>query len=641
MGGATMASTKSLRSWLRSPYGLVTAFLFLTLGPSLGLVWLGWRLLDQDRALENQRIEDRRERAADQVVAALQRAVQASELDLAQLRAPAPGDDALMVEVKGTEIRVHPDDALLFGPPASLTQDASSSIYREAEVYEFQRRDYQRAIKALQPLTRSPDRAMRAGALLRIARNQRKTGQLDAALRTYTNLAAYGETAAGGLPAGLVARRARCDLLAGLGRREDLVKEAADLYSLLQGGEWRLSEAAYDVYAEEAAAWLGVSRDSEAPALALAEAVAWLAEQDGRENLDSGQASSVRHDRLVTVLWTGGPGGLRALVVGPQYLERKWLSAAAPLADTLRVAVSVHEESPGAAVAARSASVTGLPWPVVVANRDTKAELEEFAARRRLLLGALGLLAVVVVAGSYSVARAYGREVAVMRLQSEFVSAVSHEFRTPLTSLRQLSETLIEGRPLADERRTAYYQALDRATNRLQKLVEGLLDFGRMESGAMVYRKQDLDPAALVTTVVDEFRREAADPERHVELEAADGLPLIHADPEPLARAIWNLLDNAEKYSPASATIHVDVEREGAGIAIRVRDAGPGIPEAEQREILRKFVRGSAADATHIKGTGIGLAMVKHIVDAHGGSLRVESAPGEGSTFSIVLPVGG
>jgi signal transduction histidine kinase len=285
--------------------------------------------------------------------------------------------------------------------------------------------------------------------------------------------------------------------------------------------------------------------------------------------------------------------------------------------------------------------VTGLPWPVVVTNRDTTAELEEFGERRRLLLGALGLLALVVGAGTYSVARAYAREIAVMRLQSEFVSAVSHEFRTPLTSLRQLSETLNAGRPLADERRAAYYQALDRSTNRLQKLVEGLLDFGRMESGAMVYRKQDVDPAALVTTVVDEFRREAGDRERRIELNAAEGLPSIQADSEALARAIWNLLDNAEKYSPAGTTIRVDVEREDDGIAIRVQDRGPGIPEAERRAILRKFVRGSAADATHIKGTGIGLAMVKHIVDAHRGSLRVQSAPGQGSTFSIVLPAGG
>jgi signal transduction histidine kinase len=574
-------------------------------------------------------------------VASLQRTLQASELDLAQRRAPTAGDDALMVEFRASELLAYPSGSLLFRPQASVPQDVLPNVYRQAESYEFQRRDYERAIRAFQPLARSPDPTVRAGALLRIARNQRKAGQLDSALRTYSALTAYDKTSAGGLPAGLVARRARCDLLAGLGRRQDLAKEAADLYGLLQRGHWRLSQAEYDVVAEEAAAWLGVNRDSETPALALAEAVTWLAAQAGRETLDSGRASSVRQNRLVTILWTRGPDGLRALVAGPQYGERKWLPDVERLADTLRVTVALSERTPGAAATSRSASVTGLPWPVLVANRDAKAELEEFAGRRRLLLAALGLLAVVVGAGTYSVARAYARELAVMRLQSEFVSAVSHEFRTPLTSLRQLSETLNEGRPLADERRAAYYQALDRSTNRLEKLVEGLLDFGRMESGAMVYRKQDLDVAALVTSVVDEYRREAGDRGRQVTLKAGSDLPLIHADQETLGRAIWNLLDNAEKYSPGCPTIRVDVEREGVGIAIRVQDHGLGIPEAEQRDILRKFVRGTAADTTGIKGTGIGLAMVKHIVDAHGGSLRLESAPGEGSTFSIVLPAGG
>jgi len=636
-----MASTKPLRSWFRSPYGLLAAFLLLTLGPSVGLVWLGWRLLDQDRALENQRIDERRERAADQVVASLQRALQTSELDLAQLRAPAAGDDALIVEFKASEVLAYPSGSLLFRPEASTPHDVSTNAFREAETYEFQHRDYERAISALQPLTRSPDTSIRARALLRMARNQRKAGQLDLALRTYTELAAYDKTAADGLPAGLVARRARCDVLAGLSRRQDLAKEASDLYTLLRRGQWRLSQAAYDVHAAEAAAWLGVNRDSEAPVLALAEAVAWLAAQEGRETLDSGRASSVRHNRLVTVLWTRGSEGLRALVAGPRYLEGRWLSPVAPLAERLRVTVTLKEPGPGTVAAGRSASVTGLPWPVLVVNRDAKAELEEFAGRRRLLLGALALLTVVVGAGSYSVARAYAREIAVMRLQSDFVSAVSHEFRTPLTSLRQLSETLNEGRPLEDERRARYYQALDRATNRLQKLVEGLLDFGRMESGAMVYRKQGVDAAALVTSVVNEFHREAGDRGYRVDLNAADDLPAIHADPEALGRAVWNLLDNAEKYSPECKTVQVDVEREGAGIAIRVQDHGLGIPAAEQQEVLRKFVRGTAAHTTGIKGTGIGLAMVKHIVDAHGGSLRVQSAPGAGSTFSIVLPAGG
>jgi predicted negative regulator of RcsB-dependent stress response len=134
-----MESARRLRSWFRAPYGLLAAFLVLTLGPSLGLVWLGWRLLDQDRALQNQRIAERRERAADEVVG--------------------------------------------------------------------QRHDYNRAVRLLQPLARSPDRTIRAGALLRIARNRRKAGQPDAALRTCTELAASGGTAAGGRWA---RRRRRC-----------------------------------------------------------------------------------------------------------------------------------------------------------------------------------------------------------------------------------------------------------------------------------------------------------------------------------------------------------------------------------------------------------------------------------------------
>ena len=634
-----MAWMSSLRLWFHSRYGLLTAFLALTLGPALGLVWLGWRLLDQDRALESRRIEERRDSAADQVVAALQQSLQATEFDLALLRAPLPGEDALMVEFRPSAVRALPNGSLLFYPTASQPQEAPSNVYREAEDCEFQRQDYGKAISALAVLTHSPDRSIRAGAYLRMARNQRKAGQYGPALQTYAELGTYGEIPAGGLPAELVARRARCALLAQLGRPEDLAKEAAELYNLLRQGHWQLSQAAYDVHAEETAAWLDADRSAEAPSLALAEAVAWLMAKENQETRPSGRACVVRQDRLVTVLWTRRSEGLTVLAAGPRYLERRWLAPLAPLADKLRVSFAVKEMNSGAAAAAeRMPSTTGLPWTVIVNTRDEQAEMNEFAGRRRLLLGALGLLAVVIGAGGYMVARAVGRELAVMKLQSDFVSAVSHEFRTPLTSLRQLSETLNEGRPLAEERRTKYYQALDRATRRLHKLVEGLLEFGRLESGAMVYRKQDLDVGALVTSVVDEFQREADDRGYHVELKAADRLPMILADPEALGRAVWNLLDNAAKYSPECKTIRVEVGPDESGLAIRVQDRGLGIPAAEQGDILRKFVRGSAARKLGIKGTGIGLAMVKHIVDGHGGTLRLESAPGEGSTFSILLP---
>jgi signal transduction histidine kinase len=115
---------------------------------------------------------------------------------------------------------------------------------------------------------------------------------------------------------------------------------------------------------------------------------------------------------------------------------------------------------------------------------------------------------------------------------------------------------------------------------------------------------------------------------------------MVQGDREALAQALWNLLDNAVKYSDDSRKVHVEVEA-GTRIAIHIRDWGFGIPASERGQILRKFTRGSAAKAHGIKGTGIGLAMVKHVVDAHGGAIRIESEPGKGSTFTILLPAGG
>jgi two-component system phosphate regulon sensor histidine kinase PhoR len=168
--------------------------------------------------------------------------------------------------------------------------------------------------------------------------------------------------------------------------------------------------------------------------------------------------------------------------------------------------------------------------------------------------------------------------------------------------------------------------------------VEGLLDFGRMEAGVAWYRPAPLDVVELVRSVVEEFGREAADSGYRIEIAVGpDPLP-AEADREALARALWNLLDNATKYSPDRGAIWVEVVRQSNQAEIRVRDRGLGIPLLEQKEIFGKFVRGAAARAANIKGTGIGLAMVDHILRAHGGSVRVESEPGRGSTFTLQLP---
>jgi signal transduction histidine kinase len=289
------------------------------------------------------------------------------------------------------------------------------------------------------------------------------------------------------------------------------------------------------------------------------------------------------------------------------------------------------------ATVVRMATESQLPWSLYVTGSKGPKDLAMTARQRFMLLG-LGTVVAFLVAGTYFVARAIRREIAVSLLQSDFVSAVSHEFRSPLTAMRQLSEILALGRVSSEERLQKYYDTLVGETRRLQRLVETLLNFGKMEEGARQYRFEEIDAGELVESVAAEFAPQLAASGRRIELNRAPNTCPIEADAEALALALRNLVDNALKYSPDQPAVSVEWGCENGAVAIHVRDRGMGIPVAEQRVIFQKFVRGRAAIAANVKGTGVGLAMVSHIVRAHGGEVRVASAPGEGSTFTILLP---
>jgi len=229
----------------------------------------------------------------------------------------------------------------------------------------------------------------------------------------------------------------------------------------------------------------------------------------------------------------------------------------------------------------------------------------------------------------------------VAQLQSDFVSAVSHEFRTPLTSLSGISELLANGRLADESRKSQAYTYLQRETGRLKRLVEDLLDFGRMESGRKYYQIEAHDVFGVVRAVVADFREEALAGGFGVELNLDSNAPTVKADEQELRRAIRNLLENAVKYSPECRTVWVEGRVNHRQVAISVRDRGMGIEPREQRVVFQKFVRGAAAKKAGIKGTGIGLSMVRQIVDACGGEIRLESVPGEGSTFTLFFPLAG
>ena len=230
------------------------------------------------------------------------------------------------------------------------------------------------------------------------------------------------------------------------------------------------------------------------------------------------------------------------------------------------------------------------------------------------------------------------REANLSQLQTDFVSKVSHELRTPLTSIRLFSETLAlrRGDTAAEDK---CIQGLARESTRLQALIDRLLDWGRMESGRREYTMQETDVKAVVDEAVAAFEptRERRGAELRVVL--PEHLPRIVADHGALSDALLNLLTNAQKYGGDVAKIVLTVIANDRHVRISVKDNGPGIEATEHKRIFQKFYRVDDRLSREREGSGLGLAIVKHVVKAHRGRVDVESKLGEGSTFTLVLPL--
>jgi signal transduction histidine kinase len=580
-------------------------------------------------------------------------------------QASAVGDDGVLILTGDRRFDVWPAGRLVYYPPSALerqSEDPMPGAFARGEELEFQRRDLAGALRAFDPLTRSASPSLRAGALVRVARIWSRLHQPDRALGAYERLAGLGSTPVDELPAGLVARYGRCLVLGEAGRTGDLGREAAALERDLDAGTWRLTQAEFEFYRAQARSWLPTSPASEPEAslaagerLSAAIAAIWNEWEIARTSATSagGNTLVAADGAIVLVAWRAEAGRGAALAAGPRFIDARLVEPVRAALGRYRARLVLADgRAPGGdraiggnalpgsdRQAQRAAADTGLPWSVLVVDTDGGAEAAGSQARRLVVLAGLATLGLFVLAGGTFVVRAVNRELEVSRLQTDFVAAVSHEFRTPLTSMRQVSDALVEGR-VPEPRREEYYRMQQRDGQRLQRLVESLLDFGRMESGAREYRLEPVNVTALVRELTGEFSAGVAAAGYRVETTLPSEDAWVSADREALGRAIWNLLDNAVKYSPSNKTVWLTMAITGDSVAIAVRDRGLGVPPDDQRRIFDKFARGANAAAVGAKGTGLGLAMVQHIVAAHGGRVRVESTPGDGSTFTITLPRG-
>jgi signal transduction histidine kinase len=231
------------------------------------------------------------------------------------------------------------------------------------------------------------------------------------------------------------------------------------------------------------------------------------------------------------------------------------------------------------------------------------------------------------------------RQLELAQLKTSFVSNVTHELKTPIALIRLAAETLELRRFTTPEEGQAFLGSIVRETVRLQQLVDNILDFARLEAGQTVFRFEAVDLPAIVRETVDDFRPRLEQKGFQVELDLPEGLPQARGDAVMLQHCVLNLLDNALKYSRTRRELRVSVEAREGAVAASVTDHGIGIAPADQKRIFEKFVRVEAGLVHDVKGAGLGLSLVQQIVRAHGGRVELKSSPGEGSTFTLVLPL--
>jgi signal transduction histidine kinase len=251
----------------------------------------------------------------------------------------------------------------------------------------------------------------------------------------------------------------------------------------------------------------------------------------------------------------------------------------------------------------------------------------------------LGALALFMIGGIWLTYRNISREMNLARLKSDFVANVSHELRTPLALIRLYAETLELGRLSSKEKYQEYFRIIREESERLTALINNILDFSRIDAGRKEYEFQETDLAELVHSTLESYRFQIQQNGFGFEEKISSDIPPVKVDREAIARSLLNLVNNALKYSKDQKYIGVSLYRVNGSVNLEVQDRGIGIPANEHEKIFEKFYRCGDPLVHNVKGSGLGLSLVRHIARAHGGDVLVESAPDKGSKFTIALPL--
>ena len=240
--------------------------------------------------------------------------------------------------------------------------------------------------------------------------------------------------------------------------------------------------------------------------------------------------------------------------------------------------------------------------------------------------------------GSVCVIRDVAREREIDRMKTDFVSSVSHELRTPLTSIKAYTGTILRDPNMPENTKREFLLTIDEESDRLAKLIEQLLEISRLEAGTVRIATEPVDIAAVTSKALPELQPLADKKNIHLKTDIDTDLPRLRADPAKIESLITNLIDNAIKFTPEQGKVSLSAQCCDEQLVIRVSDTGMGIPKEDLPKIFDRFYR-VHRPGKQIKGTGLGLAIVQQIVAMHNGRIEVESLPGQGTTFTVFLPL--
>jgi len=570
--------------------------------------------------------------------------------------------------------------------------DAQQEKMKEAETYEFSQKKYESAVSIYNDLmTVVKEKNGQAQLLNRIARNLTKSKDYKQAISIYSKIInEYPECkTSSGLPMVIIARLQLSDCFRKSGEYENGLNEALNLYEKLLTNSWILSESQFITYASMVKEMIMDIWQNKPVELLSEEEYNRQLEQLSADHMSRIEQWQIIRDLKTEIipefqsrLTQSGPNtqspsrdyktidnndflvissmipdennndlqGILGVTINSDYLENKILT------DIINVI------NAGEIVNFTIANINGR---ILYGERDTTEEISKtteyfdnnFPPWRidaysavSTGTGLIGLhksfyfwtiltLLLILSFGVVLIVRTVAHEMEVLRIKSDFVSSVSHEFKTPLTSIKALTERLLEGKVEDQGKMNQYFSVISQDTYKLTHLVGNILDFAKIEEGKKEYDFEETDMIEWLDQTVENFKKENLQREITIRTRIPDDVPHLSIDKNAMTMAVSNLLDNAIKSSTEKNEIDVIVVKNVNNFLIKVKDYGIGIPHDELNKVFEKFYQGSNATRLSTKGTGLGLTLVRHTIESHGGKVIVESKVNQGSTFTLSLPI--